>query len=268
MRPRRAALLLVLIGVLALPAPLYFGWAAQAASPPPKSPQVYAATPVEPADAEDRQQIVYTYGHDVALSLHQVSAAYSAGEYRAPDRTRAVLETAMKTGTGNTTDPDVQADLRAIHDDHRYVHGTEERRGEYYRIRLGPAAERVTLERVSLGRVANVTLEAVTVEYASLTDGERRTVDRILDRSDGESMGYRPRVDEPFADQLPALVARNGTLYSIDVAGHVDNFGPGFGAALLGLAATGVGVLLILVGLGIFGYTWIRHDPKGPNDRP
>jgi len=264
MRPRRAALLLVLIGVLALPAPCYFGWAAQAASPPPKSPQVYAATPVDPADADDRQQIVYTYGHEVALSLHQVSAAYSAGKYRAPDRTRAVLETAMETGTGNATDPDVEADLRAIHDDYRYVHGTEERRGEYYRIGLGPAADRVTLEPVSLVRVANVTLEAVTVRYASLTDDERRTVDRILDRSSGDSMGYRPRADEPFEDQLPAVVVRNGTLYSIDVAGHVDDFGPGFGAALLGLVVTGVGVLLILVGLGIFGYTWVRHDRKEP----
>jgi hypothetical protein len=244
MRLRRLALLLAVVGLVCLPAPLYLGWAAETAAPPPKSSQVYGADARDPADASDRKHVVYRHAGDVALSTHRVSERYSAGEYRAPNESRRTLERAMASGSATTDDPGAKADLRGIGDEYAFVYdayGDAERRS-YHRLTVTENGSRVATENVTLDRVANATIDRRAVEYASLSPGERRTVDRVLERDSG----YRPGVDDPFVDRLPALVWVDGTLYSLHVVGHVDDFGPGFAGFVVGLGVAAVGALLLL----------------------
>lgn len=244
MRPRKLALVLAVVGLLCLPAPMYLGWAADATAPPPRSSQVYGAQAVDTADSDDRKLLVDRHAGDVAFSTHRVSERYSAGEFRAPNESRRTLDRAMETGSATTDDPDAKADLRAIGDEYAFVYDAYgEGPRSYYRLGVAENGSRVTAENASLDRVANATVERAAVDYASLSPGERRTVDRVLANA---SDGYRPRTDEPFADRLPALVRVEGTLYSLHVVGHVDDFGPGFGGFVVGLGVAAVGLLLLL----------------------
>lgn len=253
MQPRKLALLCVVVGALCLPAPLYLSVAAEAVAPPPKASQIYVAESLDPGNASDRERIVDRHGTAVAISIHQVSDAYSHGEYRAPNATHRVLETAMANGSATTDDAAVRADLRAIARNDSFVHDAYDDRDQYYRLEVTANGSEVTTSRVSTARVANATIERSAYRYGSLTAGERRTVDRILANSTGESWGYRPRVNDPFVDALPALVVMDGTLYSLHANGHVDDLGPGFTWFVYGLGVAGVGVLLLLAGGGIYG---------------
>lgn len=245
MRLRRIALLLAVLGVLCLPAPLYLGWAADATAPPPRTSGVYAADSLDPSNATDRELIVDRHGTAVALSTHQVSRRYSAGEYRAPNVTRRTLEAAMRTGSAATGDPDARADLRRIARNYTFVYDAYDDVG-YHRLRVSEDGSTVRAENVSVDRVANATVERAAVRYESLSPGERRTVDRVLANSSGDAAGYRPRVDDPFVDRLPALVRTDGTLYSVHVVAHVDDFGPGFGGFVVGVGVAAVGVVLLV----------------------
>lgn len=245
MRLRELALALALLGLVCLPAPLYLGWAAEATAPPQKTSQVYAAQPLDPSDPTDREVIVDRHATAVALSTHQVSERYSAGEYRAPNVTRRALDAAMRTGSATVDDPDARAGLRRIARNYTFVYDAYDDAG-YHRLRASEDGSTVRARNVSADRVANATVERAAVRYDDLSPGERRTVDRVLANSSEDDFGYRPRVDDPFVDRLPALVHRDDTLYSVHVVGHVDDFGPGFGAFVIGLGVAAVGVVLVV----------------------
>jgi hypothetical protein len=257
MRPRKIALLLIVLGAVCLPAPAYLGWAAETTAPPAQTSQIYHAEPVDPANESDRKQIVDRRGTTVALSIHQVSERYSAGEYRAPNETHQTLEAAMESGSATTEDADAQADLSAIARNYTFVHDAYGDREQYYRLTVEDDGGVVRADPVSIDRVANVTVEEGAVQYGDLSTGEQETVDRIIDSADDS--GYRPRVDEPFVDRLPALVEKDGTVYSLHVSGHVDDFGPGFSGFVVGLLVAGVGVVLLLAGAGTYAVVWLRE---------
>lgn len=248
MRLRKLALLLVVAGLLCLPAPLYLSWAAEATAPPPRTSQVYAAEPIDPANETDRKRIVDRHAGAVALSIHQVSKQYSAGEYRSPNVTRRTLETAMETGSATTTDPGARADLRVIARNYTFIYDAYADDREYYRFHVREDGSVVEAQNISRTAVANTTVERATIHYESLSPAGQRTFDRILANSTEGEWGYRPRIDQPLTEELPALVRQNGTRYSVHVIGHVDDFGPGFGAFILGLGGTVVGILLVASG--------------------
>lgn len=265
MRLRRIALLLAVLGLLCLPAPLYLGWAAEATAPPPRTSQVFEAEPLDPANESDRETIVERHGTVVALSTHRISESYSAGEYRAPNETRRTLETAMGNGSATTADSGAQADLRRIAGDYAFVYDAYGDREQYYRLGVTGNGSEVRARNVSVDRVANATVEQSAVSYAALSPDERRTVDRIVDNS-SDDYGYRPRTDEAFVDRLPALVERDGTLYSVHSDSHVDDFGPGFGGFLVGLAVAAAGAVLLVAGAVTYAVAWRRSDAETTGD--
>ena len=252
MQSRRIALLLIVVGCLCLPAPIYLSWAANATAPPPHTSQVYSAEPLDPANQSDRAQIVDRHGSATSLSIHQVSDMYSAGEYCAPNETHRTLETAMQSGSATVENASVQVDLRMIVRNNTFVYDAYGGEDQYYRVRLSENGSGVETEPISLDLVANATIDRAAVRYADLSPGEQITVDRILANSSEGDFGYRPRVEDPFVDRLPELVFKDDTLYSLFVSGHVDDFGPGFTAFIGGLVGTGIGVVLSLVGTGMY----------------
>ncbi|AZH23871.1 hypothetical protein [Haloplanus aerogenes] len=254
----RKLTLLVAVGLVCLPAPLYLSWAGQATAPPPKTSQIYVAEPLDPTNESDRDAIVEQYRTTVALSVHQVSERYSAGEYRTPNATRAALTAAMETGQSRATDAGTKADLRAIARNETFVYDAYGDHERYYRLRVVENGSVVRAENVSRDRVAAAILDEHVYRYDRLSPGAQRTVDRILDNSSADGDGYRPRVNDPFVDRLPALVEKDERLYSLTVYGHVDDFGPGFTWFVRGLLVTGVGVLLLLVAGGRYAYGWWR----------
>ncbi len=260
MRLRTVALLLVVLGVLCLPAPMYLGWAAQQTAPPPRTSQVYAAESVDPGTDSGRELVVERHVSTVAFSIHRVSERYSHGEYRSPNATRRTLERAMQTGRATADDPAVRADLRSVARNTTFVYDAydESGRERYHRLRVRENGSVVETTSVSRSRVANVTVERGAVRYDRLSNAERLTVDRILANSTSEYSGYRPRTDAAFADRLPALVEKDGTLYSIYVTGHVDDFGPGFSGFVVGIGVAGVGLLLLLAGVVVYVVDWWR----------
>jgi hypothetical protein len=257
MTRRRVALLLAVVGLVLLPAPLYLAAAADLTAPPPQTSQVYAGDPVDPTSESDQYTIISRHSYPLTLSVHQVSEQYSAGEYRAPNATNRVLRTAMADGSATADDPDVQTDLRAIAGGHRFVYDAYGDEEQYYRLRVRENGSAVSATPVSHGRVANATVEQAWV-YENLTAAERETVDAILDNSSEEEWGYRPPVDDAFVDRLPALVWKDGTLYSLHVVGHADDFGAGFGGFVVGLFVAAVGVVLLLVAGGVYLFDRVR----------
>ncbi|NHX37000.1 MULTISPECIES: hypothetical protein [Halolamina] len=251
---RRVALLLVVVGLLCLPAPYYLGWAAEATSPPAQSSQIYVAEPVDLDNASDRKQFVDAHGHEVALADYRITARYS-DEYRAPNATLDALVTAMREGSASVDDPDARADLRGIDAEYEFVRDTNENTEPdgYYRLTVADDGATVRAENVSDRAVANAIAERAP-RYGNLSAGEQRTVDRVLENSTGDDLGYRPRVNEPYVDQFPTAIRKGDTLYSVTVYGHVDDFGPGFGGFVVGLGVAAVGVVLVIVGGGLYAY--------------
>ncbi|QKY20703.1 hypothetical protein B4589_010055 [Halolamina sp. CBA1230] len=257
MNRRRVALLLVVVGLLCLPAPQYLGWAAEATSPPAQTSQIYVAEPIDLDNTSDRKRLVGAHGHEVTLATHELTARHG-DEYRKPNATRELLVAAMRDGSATSVgNDDVRADVRAIEDTNRFVRDTndETEPDGYYRFSVsvdGPTTN-VTAEPVEIATVADAVAEQAP-RYESLTAGEQRTVDAILDNSTGDDMGYRPRVNDPYVDQLPTAIRKGDTLYNISVYGHVDDFGPGFGGFVVGLGVAALGVVLLLAGGGLYVY--------------
>lgn len=258
MRLGRVALVLGVVGLLLVPAPLYLSATGHAVAPPPKTSQVYGAQSIDLATADGRDAVLRFHAFETTLSLHQVSGAYSAGEYRAPNRTRRTLRTAIREGNATVDDPAVQADLRAIARNHTFLTETYGERDSYAHFSVRGNGSVVTARNVTDARVANVTAERRTVDAADLSTAERRTVDRILGNGTDDS-GYRPRADAAFVDRLPALVSVDGTLYSVHTVGHVDDLSPGFTGFVYGMYATGFGVVL-LVAAGVLAVVARRRN--------
>ncbi len=253
MNRRRAATALLVVGLLLLPAPLYLPAAAEATAPPPKSSQVYTAEPVDLDNDSDRKHLVDRHWTTVAFSAHQVSERYSHGEYRAPNESRAALREAMRTGSASVESAGARADLREIAGEYRFVTDSYTDIEGYYRLRVSENGSAVEAENVTRERIAEA-IAAEAPHYENRAAGEQRTLDRVLDNSTDENWGYRPRVDEPFADRLPTPFWKGDTLYSVHVTGHVDDFGPGFAAFFVGLAVAAVGLVLVVASGGYLLY--------------
>ncbi|WP_049980332.1 hypothetical protein [Halolamina rubra] len=251
---RRVALLLVVVGLLCLPAPYYLGWAAEATAPPAQSSQIYAAEPIDLANESDRERFVDRHGHAVALADYRITARYSDA-YRAPNATLDALVTAMREGSASVDDADARADLREIDAAYEFVRDTDETTEPdgYYRVTVTDDGATVRAENVADRAVANAIAEQAP-RYENLSAGERRTVDAVIENSTGDDLGYRPRVNDPYVDQLPTAIRKGDTLYSVYVHGHVDDFGPGFGGFVVGLGVASLGVVLLLAGGGLYAY--------------
>ena len=254
MDPRRIALLLAVVGLLCLPAPLYLGWAADATAPPAQTSQIYAAEPVDLDNVSDRKRFVDAHGADVALPDYRIDAPY-VDDYRAPNATLDAIRQAMRNGSATVDDPDARADLRDIDAEYRFVRDTNDETTPdgYYRLSVERNGSVVRAENVSLRPVADAIAERAP-NYVNLSAGEQRTIDRIVENSSGEYGGYRPRVNEPYVDQLPTAIHEGDTLYSITVYGHVDDFGPGFGGFVVGMAVAALGAVLLLAAGALVAY--------------
>lgn len=259
---RRLALLLLIIGVVLLPAPIYLSWTAQANAPPPQTSQVYDAEPLDPGNATDRGTLLSRHKTSVALSVHQVSEQYSAGQYQSPTETAQTLEAALANGSASTDDAGAQADLRAVARNYSVIYDAYDETETYYRLAVLEDGAKVRATEISRGQLVARIVDQVPYEYDSLSPGAQETVDRIIQESSADGFGYRPTVDDPFVDRLPALVQKDGTLYSLYVGAHVDDLGPGFGAVILGSVGTGTGSILIIAGVILYLYAW-RRDQRG-----
>lgn len=253
MNRRRAALALLVVGLLLLPAPLYLPAAADATAPPPKSSVFYTAQAVDMNNESDRDRLVSTHWTAVALSAHQVSQAYSHDEYRAPNETRTALRSAMRNGSARVESAGAKADLREIASQYRFLTDRYSLTDAYYRLEVRENGSVVEAQNVSRAQVADA-IARQAPHYENLSAGEQRTLDRLLNNSTDESWGYRPRVDEPFADRLPTAFWKGDTLYSASVTGYVDNLGPGFAAFFYGLYAAAAGLVLVAASGGYLLY--------------
>lgn len=251
---RRLALLLAVVGLLCLPAPYYLGWAAEATAPPAQTSQIYAAEPVDLDDVSDRKRFVDAHGTEIVLPDYRIDAPY-VDDYRAPNATLDALRRAMRNGSATVDDPDARADLRDIDAEYRFVRDTndETEPDGYYRLSIEQNGSVVRAENVSLRPVADAIAERAP-HYTNLSAGEQRTVDRILENSSGDEGGYRPRVNEPYVDQLPTAIHKGDTLYNISVYGHVDDFGAGFGGFVVGMGVAALGAVLLLAAGGLVVY--------------
>jgi hypothetical protein len=256
---RRVALLLAVVGVLCLPAPYYLGWAAEATASPAQTSQIYAAEPVDFDDVSDRKRLVDAHGDEVVLADYRIDAPY-VDDYRAPNATHDAILRAMRNGSATVDDPDARADLREIDAEYRFVRDTNDETAPdgYYRLSVEQNGSIVNAENVSLRPVADAIAERAP-HYANLSAGEQRTIDRIVENSTGDEGGYRPRVNEPSVDRLPTPIHKGDTLYSISVYGHVDDFGAGFGGFVVGMGVAALGVVLLLIGGGLYAYAYSRR---------
>ncbi len=256
---RRLALLLVVIGLVCLPAPWYLGWAAESTAPPAKTSQVYAAEPINLDDDADRKRVVDRHGHRVTLADYQLTAPYARDRYRAVNDTRRALEAAIANGSTTVTDPDVRADIEAIAADNTFVRDSEAGPQGYYRLSTDTTDSTLHMraDPVSLSAVATVVADQAP-RYETLSTGEQETVDAILANASTEDPGYRPRVNDPYVDQLPTPIRKDGTLYSIYTHGHVDDFGPGFSGFVVGLGVAALGVVLVLAGAVVYVIDRVR----------
>ncbi|WP_128904923.1 hypothetical protein [Halorubrum amylolyticum] len=157
----------------------------------------------------------------------------------------------MANGSATVADDGARADLRDIADEYAFVRDTDAGTEGYYSLTVTGNGSSVRAEPVSIARVANATAERAP-RYAALSAAERRTVDPLLDNATADGEGYRPRVNDPYADRLPTAIRKGDTLYSVYTTGHVDDFGPGFGGFVVGLGVAALGVVLVLVGGGLY----------------
>jgi hypothetical protein len=250
---RRIALLLVVAGLVCLPAPQYLGWAAETTAPPARTSQIYAAEPIDLDNTSDQKRVVDRYGDAVTLADYQLTTRYDDETYRSPNATRRILEAAMANGSATVSNDSVRADLRAIATDYEFVRDSEAGQAGYYRFAVASNGSTVRAEPVSLSAVANATADQAP-RYEDLSPGQQRTVDNLLANSTSDDPGYRPHVNDPYVDELPTAIWKGETLYSIYIYGHVDDFGPGFAGFVVGLGVAALGVAFVLAGGGLYAY--------------
>jgi hypothetical protein len=250
---RRIALLLVVAGLVCLPAPQYLGWVAETTAPPARTSQIYAAEPIDLDNTSDQKRVVDRYGDAVTLADYQLTTRYDDETYRSPNATRRILEAAMVNGSATVSNGSVRADLRAIAADYEFVRDSEAGQTGYYRFTVASNGSTVRAEPVSLSAVANAIADQAP-RYEDLSPGQQRTVDNLLANSTSDDPGYRPHVNDPYVDELPTAIWKGETLYSIYIYGHVDDFGPGFAGFVVGLGVAALGVAFVLAGGGLYAY--------------
>ena len=265
MEHRKAALALLVLGLILLPGPAYAvvadDWTG--GDDRHRSSQVVGATRLAPATDEGQRTLVRQYGTRVALPVQSLTASYARDDYEAPNRTAAALRAAIANGSAVATADPVRSDLDAVAREYAYLRidrGADPADDPYYALAVDAGGDRTTVRatRANRSAVAATIRDRYVVAYDSLSPAERRTVDKVLNQSVGDGSGYRPYADEPLPDR-PFVLEKSDAYYHVGTVAHVDDFS--FPTGLLaGLVASGVGVLSVLAGLVVAAVGYVRGD--------
>lgn len=254
MSPKRAALALLVVGLVLLPGPAYaFGLDRLDGSDRHRTSAGYVATPI---DAENDTMLAERYASGVTFRTPAFQYRHVAEDYRAPNETRRVLEQAIQNGTATTDSAAVREDLRRLQRNHSFVTISYD---AYYTYTSTSSGATTTVEttRANDSEIAAVIREKRIVAYEHLSDDEQETFRKIREATESEDQyDYRPWSDEPIPER--PIVERGGTYYAVEVASHTDdfNFPPGL---FLGVIASGVGLLSLLAA----GAVWLYGRYRG-----
>ena len=249
MSPNRIALALLLIGLVLLPGPAYAVGLDRLDGPDRyRISSGYQATPI---DVSNDSALAEEYRYGLAFQPADMQLRYIAEDYQAPNRTRRVLERAIRNGAATTEDQAVQADLQQLQRTHPLLTLSYER---YYEYSVSSTGDTTTIEtaRASDSRIAALVRSNRIVSYENLTEAEQQTFRKIRNATDDpDQYDYRPWSDEPLPER--PIVERNGTYYAIENTSETDDFDfpAGF---LLGFVASGLGLIALLVSGGLHLY--------------
>lgn len=258
MEYRRLALALLVAGVVLLPGVGYV-YAVDSLDGPDRhrSSTVLAASEV---NASNDTYLAERFGNQVTFWVNTLEYGHVRDDYRAPNRTRAVLLAALEDGSATTTDPDARADLRAIDDEYAFVATSRDSTLRAVALSTEDGTTTVTVEPASDEAVADAVRARAVYDYDALPAPEQETVDEILNASRGgdEFDGYRPWSDEPLPQASRFVVEKDGTDYVVRTVAHVDDFSfPDY--IVLGVVASGLGVLSLLAALVVGVGGWLRR---------
>lgn len=241
MPSRSTALALLVVGLVLLPGPLYASALDRLGGPERhRVPSGYVATPI---DASNDSVLAERYVDRLAYRPQTLSYGYHADDYRAPNRTRRVLERALRASPARSADDAVRSDLRKIERNHSFLTLDYD---DYYRLSVttDDGSATVRANRSTDAEIAGVVRDRLVIEYGDLSPAERRTFRKIRNATESaEEYDYRPWSDEPLPDR--PIVRKNGTHYAVSSASVSDDFGPSTGVFLGFLGSlVGVGCLL------------------------
>lgn len=248
---RRASLVLLVIGLVLLPGPKYAIGLDRMDGP--DRHRVSNGYVAEPIDVSNDSVLAEEYAQRVSFRTSNMQLPYVAEEYRAPNRTRDVLERAIREGTATTSDEAVAADLRRLERKHTFLTADSQ---TYYAYTVESTADATTIEttRANGSVIAAAVREELVVSYDDLPEDERATFRKIRDATqDDDRYDYRPWSDEPVPEE--PIVEREGTHYAVEVTSQTDDFNVPDGL-FLGFAASAVGFVCVLlsVGVGLYAY--------------
>lgn len=247
MPANRTALALLVVGLVLLPGVGYtYVLDGTDHSEPYRMSAGYIATQVNISNAT---HIAPRYGHELSFESDRLQYRHLANDYRAPNQTRRVLETALANGTATTRSQTVQSDLRAIERNYSFLSRSGE---EFYTYSLTTAERTMTVSTTLANdsQVAAAIRGELVANYSSLSATERKTFLKIRNATKAEDeYDYRPWSNESVPEA--PIVAYNGSYYAVQDASHTDDFAlpDGF---LLGLLASGIGLVCIVAATGIW----------------
>lgn len=253
--PSRSTLLaLLVVGLLLLPGPMYAVAIDRLDGPERhRVPSGYVATPI---NASNDSALAERYANHLAYRPRTLSASYNADDYRAPNRTRRLLERAVQDGSATTDDDATRSDLARLERNYSLLTLDYD---EYYAFSVAASDGTATVRanRSTDAEIAGVVRDELVVAFRDLSPAERRTVRKIRNATESEeTYDYRPWSDEPVPDR--PIVRKNGTHYAISSATVTDDFGPSTGV-LFGFLGSLVGVAC-LVGAGLVAlYARVRN---------
>ncbi|MFC6786661.1 hypothetical protein ACFQFH_12440 [Halobaculum halobium] len=241
----RTALAVVLVGLLLIPGPAYaFALDDLGGADRHRSSAGYSATEI---DVSNDTVLANRYAVDHSVRPASFAYRHVREEYRAPNRTREALETAIADGTAPVESDAVAADLRRIERNYAFVTAESD---TYYAFDV--ADGELTATAANDSEIAAVVREQSIADYSSLPPAERRTFRKIRNATvSEEAYDYRPWSDEPVPER--PIVERDGTYYAVEVTSHTDDFDFPDGL-LLGLVGSAVGVVAALVGVGTLAF--------------
>lgn len=254
MSPKRAALALLLVGLVLLPGPAYaIGLDHLDGEDRHRSSAGYVATSIE---AENDSVLADRYASEVTFRTQGLDYRHIADDYRAPNETRRVLERAIRNGTATTSTPAVHDDVQQLEQNDTFL--TISYDGYYtYSVSSNGDTTTVQTSRANDSEIAAVVRDELIVDYQSLSDDERETFRKIRNATESEQQyDYRPWSDEPVPEE--PIVAQDGRYYAIEVASHTDDFNFPEGL-FLGFAASGLAIVLLLASGGVWLYGRYRE---------
>ncbi|RDI72681.1 hypothetical protein [Halopelagius longus] len=243
MSSKRTVRVLLLVGLLLLPGPVYAIEAERLDGPERhRVANGYTATPI---DAENDSRLADQYAVRLAFNPEDVEYRHVASGLRAPNRTRSTLERAIRNGSATVDSLAVRSDVRRLRRNYTFL---TESYDAYYAYSLSSGT--VATTRANDSEIAAAVRDELVVEYETLSAAERATFRKVRNATVSEdAYDYRPWQDEPMPSA--AIVERNGTHYAVETASHTDDFDFPDGL-LLGVVASAVGVVCLLTSGGIW----------------